>query len=358
MKRFRNLLPAIALGVASLMGLSPVRADEVVVASWGGSFQDAQRETTFKPFEQATKVKVVEATGPSLAKIRAMVQSGNTEWDVVNITPGDFLILAREGLLEKFDYDKFDKSVLKDIDPRVIHPYGIGNTFYSKVIAFNTRKIPAGSHPQSWADVWDTQKFPGPRILDAGNFVVPPIEYVLLADGVKPTDLYPLDLERAYRALDRIRPNVVKWSTTSAMPPQAIVDGEAVIGAATLGRVARLKEDGAPIDFDWNQGMIQFDYWAIPKGAKNYANAMKFIEFASRAEILAALCKIQPLGPVNKRAFEFMSVERAKTLPSYPENLEKQVFLKPEWWAEKNANGKTNLERNHELWNAWVAKAR
>jgi putative spermidine/putrescine transport system substrate-binding protein len=341
---------------STLFGLAPAFAEDkgqVVVASWGGSFQDVERETTFKPFEQATGIKLVEATGPSLAKIRLMVTSGNVEWDVVNITPGDFLVLAKNGLLEKFDYGRFDAAVLKDIDEHVIHPYGIGNSFYSKVIAYNTKKYSTDNHPRSWTEVWDVQKFPGPRIFDAGNFVVPPIEYVLLADGVPPDKLYPLDLDRAYKALSRIKPFVVKWSTTSAMPPQALTDGEAVIGAATLGRIADLKQKGAPVDFEWNQGLIQFDYWAIPKGAKNYNNALKFIEFASRPEVMAALCKTQLLGPVNKRAFEFMTPERAMLLPSYPDNLRKQIFLNPGWWAEVDTSGKSNLEKNQQRWSAW-----
>jgi putative spermidine/putrescine transport system substrate-binding protein len=328
----------------------------VVVSSWGGSFQEAQRDSIFKPFERETGIKVEEATGPQLAKIRAMVMSNNTEWDVVNVVPGDMLVLAKNGLLEKIDYDRMDKKMLADVDQRVIHPFGIGNTFYSKVIAFNTKAYQQSNHPKSWAEVWDTKRFPGPRVVDACNYVVPPIEYALLADGVPPDKLYPLDLERGYRSLSKIRPQVVKWATSAAMNVQALVDGEAQVGAATLGRIAQLKEQGAPVDFEWNQALIQFDYWAIPKGARNYANAVKFIEFASRPEPLAALAKRQPLGPVNRRSFEFLPTERARMLPSYPENLAKQVFLNAEWWATTDASGKSNIEKNNEMCNAWMLK--
>lgn len=356
--RRRQFLKSSAMAAgAALMSPAIARAQsagEVVVCSWGGAFQDAQRETCFQPFEAETGIKVVEATGPNLAKISAMVESGNTEWDVVNITPGDFKVLAKYGNLEPFDYGSWDQSLLGDIEERVIDPHGIGNTFYTKVLAFNTKTYTRESGPQNWADVWNVEKFPGPRILDAGNWVVPPIEYVLLGDGVPADQLYPLDFDRAYAALTRIKPYIVKWGTSSAMAPQGLNDGEAVIAAATLGRIAALKEAGAPVDFTWNQGLIQFDYWAVPKGAKNVTNAMKFVEFASRPEILAALCMKQPLGPVNRRAFEFMPAERAQILPSYPANLEKQVFLDPGWWAETDASGKSNIEKNNERWNEWI----
>lgn len=48
-----------------------------------------------------------------------------------------------------------------------------------------------------------------------------------------------------------------------------------------------------------------------------------------------------------------MPVERARLLPSYPENLQKQVALNAAWWALTDASGKSNVERNNEMWNAW-----
>lgn len=357
MLKSRRTFFCSAIALCLTLGAGPSTAQDkgqVVVASWGGSFQDAQRETMFKPFEEATGIKIIEATGPSMAKIKAMVESGNTEWDVSGMVPGDTLVLAENGYLEKIDYDNYFKGMLDNIDPRVVHPYGIGNFFYSKVIAYNTNAYSKDNHPRSWAEVWDVEKYPGPRMIDAGDWVVPPLEYALLADGVSADQLYPLDMERAYQSITKIKPHVSKFSTSSAMPPQALVDGEVSIAAATLGRIVRLKEDGAPVDFEWNQGLIQFDYWVIPKNAKNYENAMRFIEFATRPEIQAALVEIQPLGPVNMRAFEHLSDERARVLPSYPDNLKKQILLNAEFWSAKDASGKSNLEKNTELWNKFI----
>lgn len=349
--------PAIIVAGAVASGVGMAAAQDkgsVVVASWGGSFQDAQRETMFKPFEEETGIRIIEATGPSLAKIKAMVESGNTEWDVSGITPGDLLVLAREGLAEKIDYDNYLKGMMDDVVPEVVHPYGIGNFFYTKVIAYSEEAFEGDDHPRSWADVWDVEKFPGPRMIDAGDWVVPPLEYALLADGVLPEDLYPLDMERAYESIAKIKPHVVKFATASAMPPQALVDGEVVVAAATLGRIVKLMKDGAPLNFVWNQGLIQFDYWMVPKGAKNYENAMKFIEFATRPEIQAALVKIQPLGPVNLKAFEHLTEAEGRALPSHPENLKQQVILDAGFWASAASDGKSNIEKNQEMWNRFT----
>jgi putative spermidine/putrescine transport system substrate-binding protein len=345
-----------ALGAAVALGGPALGQDKghVVVTSYGGTYQDAAREAFFKPFEKATGIKVVEATGPALARMRAMVQSGSPEWDVIDMLPGDFLALARLNMLEKLDYDSFDKSVLAGFDPALRHSHGIGILYYSKVIAFNTKQYSRANGPKSWADVWNVAKFPGPRILDAGNTSVPPIEYALLADGVPPDKLYPLDFARAYRVLARIKPSVVKWTTTAAMQTEALTTGEAVIGPATLGRLQALKEGGAPVDFVWEQALIQYNYWAILKGSKNYKNAIKFIEFASRADSQAELAKRQVLGPMNRDAFKHLPAERARLLPSHPDNLKLAVHLNPAWWAEIDASGKSNIEKNNALWNAWI----
>ncbi|MGY4501662.1 putative spermidine/putrescine transport system substrate-binding protein [Bradyrhizobium sp. GM24.11] len=325
----------------------------VVVASFGGQYQDAQRKALFEPFEEATGIKVVEATGPSLAKLRAMSMSGNVEWDVSIFAPADFLVLAESNLLEKIDYNAIDNKIISRIDKRVVHPFGVGTFFYSNVIAFNTRRYPIGKHPRTWAQVWDVQKFPGPRVLPAATYVVRPNEFALVADGVPPQQVYPLDLDRSYQSLSRIKPHVVKWATTAAAAPQALVDGEADIVLASQGRIAQLKSGGAAVDFEWNQALFSSDYWTIPKGAKNVGNALKFIEFVLRPEPQAEFSKLFPNSPVNLDAISLLTPEQAQQLSAYPDNLKKQFWLDAKWWAQKT-HGKSNIDRNIEMWNAWV----
>ena len=166
----------------------------------------------------------------------------------------------------------------------------------------------------------------------------------------------PLDLERAYKALDRVRPHVVKWATTPAMPPQALVDGEAVIVQAPVNRIQALKEKGAPVDFVWDGALTSSICGRFPRARRTTRSAMAFIEFASRPEQLAALAKVQPLGPVNKKAFDLIAPERAKILPGHPDTLSKVVMINADWWAQKDASGKTNIEKNYEMWNKWILK--
>jgi putative spermidine/putrescine transport system substrate-binding protein len=70
---------------------------EVRVQSWGGAFQDAQREAYFMPFQELSGIKVVESEGPDPSKIKAMVDTGNVEQDVVQMDRSDIILLEKEG---------------------------------------------------------------------------------------------------------------------------------------------------------------------------------------------------------------------------------------------------------------------
>jgi putative spermidine/putrescine transport system substrate-binding protein len=54
----------------------------VRVCSYGGAFQDAQRRAYFEPFERLSGIKVIEVQGPDPAKVKAMVDTKNIEYDV------------------------------------------------------------------------------------------------------------------------------------------------------------------------------------------------------------------------------------------------------------------------------------
>lgn len=62
---------------------------QVVVCSYGGSFQDAQRKAFFEQFEKETGIKVIEANwSGEYSKLKAMVEAKNVQWDLVTVAEG------------------------------------------------------------------------------------------------------------------------------------------------------------------------------------------------------------------------------------------------------------------------------
>ncbi len=335
--------PAIVRAQTSIKGTGEVR-----VASLGGSFEDAQNRGVFQPFEtdSGIKVRLVAYSGPS--QVVAQERTGNIEWDAIVMSKGAMLSLLKQGYVEKIDYDRIEKEELAGIPKGLIHPYGVPNILFSRGICFNTKAIPVDRHPQSWAEVWDVKRFAGQRSLGAfSGSLTPDLEFALLADGVAMDKLYPLDIDRAFKSLDRIRPSVAKFWTTGAMSPQMLADGEISVGSAYINRIGDLIATGAPVAYDWNQANVQNNYWCILKNAKNYDNAMKLIAYATRAKAQAGFSTATLMGPANLRAFDLLSKDRARILPSSPENLPKQFIYNDEWWAD-------NRDIVQKRWDQWA----
>jgi putative spermidine/putrescine transport system substrate-binding protein len=160
------------------------------------------------------------------------------------------------------------------------------------------------------------------------------LEIALLADGVNLEDLYPLDVDRAFESLEKVKPHVVKWWALGAEGAQALADQEAVIGDIYNARATNLIKEGAPLEIVWNQGIMAMDGWMIVKSAPHLDAAQQFIAFASSAERQAEFAKQLPYGPVNTRAAEFLDEETLANLPTSPEHLPNMVVFDTEWWME------------------------
>ena len=315
----------------------------LVVTSWGGALQDALRKAIYEPFSRLTGCQIVEDTTDE-AKLRTMVESGRVEWDVVDVGTESVIPMGRLNLLEPLDYSKIDT---KDIFPELVLEHGIGYYYYSTCLAYRKDKFP-NKPPNSWADFWDVQGFPGVRAFQK-YAQWGPIEAALLADGVPIDQLYPLDIDRAFRSLDRIKPHIRVWWEAGAQPAQLLSDGEVDLTDAWIARIQFLIEQGSTVlGYTWNQGRLSSDSLVIPRGSKNVDVAHDFINFALRPEVQRAFAMIYPDGPANKRAFEALPPERVAVLPSAPQNKALQVYPDYQWWAD-------HLDEVVERFNAWVA---
>ena len=225
----------------------------------------AMREAFYAEFEKRYGIRVVTTSPVDAGKLKAMVESGNVEWTVTEIGPEEAMLAEKQGLLEPLDRKVIDLSDYPEHlqDRKFIMPKGV----YTTVLGYRKDAFPGGKGPQSWADFWDAKKFPGPRTLR--DSPVDNLEFALMADGVAPDKLYPLDIDRAFKKLDEIKPHISVWWKTGAQSAQLLVDKEAIMGSAWNGRYYVAIKNGAPLHIEWNQGMIKELAFVIPKGAKD-----------------------------------------------------------------------------------------
>ncbi|MFX7784760.1 extracellular solute-binding protein, partial [Acinetobacter baumannii] len=74
------------------------------------------------------------------------------------------------------------------------------------------------------------------------------LEAALIADGVPMDQLYPLDLDRAFKKLDQIKSHISLWWTTGAQSVDVIASGEVDMGVAWDSRVSASRLAGQPVE--------------------------------------------------------------------------------------------------------------
>ena len=325
-----------ALTVLGLMAMTtaPALAEgSISVMSFGGAYQEAQRKAVFETYTTTTGIKVDEQEyGGEIAKIAAMIESGNTTIDVVDVDAPTLLQGCDEGIFEKIDWDQIGPK--DDWLDGTTSECGVGTIVYSTSLAYNAAALSDG--PTVIADLFDTAKFPGKRGLwknPATN-----LEFALLADGVPADQVYevlstPEGLDRAFAKLDTIKGDIVWWEA-GAQAPQLLASGEVVMTTAWNGRIHNANKEGQDFKIVWDNQILDSNYWAIPKGAKDIAASMAFIKYAVEPEVLAGTTKYIPYGPVRASAAEFVTAEDAANLPTSPDNLTVALTLDNAFWAD------------------------
>ncbi|WP_407193163.1 ABC transporter substrate-binding protein [Bradyrhizobium sp. STM 3566] len=302
---------------------------EIRLASFGGATQDALQKAVFGPFEKATGIKVRAFPTADAAKLKAMVDTGNVEWDVMHASRGSIMNLMKNGdYFEKVDYSLVDESVKKEHG----FEYGLEFNLWAQVAAYRTDAF-KGASPKNWADFWDIEKFPGGRALTgAVGSNNPEMEFALMAAGVPAESVYPINVDKALESYSKIKQHVIKWWDTGAQPAQLLTDGEVVMTTVFSGRMEQLQKDGVPVAICWNQGLAKRDAWGVPKGAKNKINAMKFVAYSTMARPQARFALAGPFGTVNEGAIEYLPPQRLAMLPSAPEIKKQLVPYSYDWW--------------------------
>jgi len=304
---------------------------ELRVAGYGGTMQEAQMKGYYESFEKLSGIKVRPLPDANPPKVKAMVETGNVEWDLAQLSRGSIMNLMKTGdYFEKIDYSIIDDGV----DKEYRFEYGLEMLVWAQVLAYRADAF-KGAVPSGWADFWDTKKFPGERAMigtSAGGW--PELEFALMAAGVPADKLYPLDIDKGFASYDKIKKDVVKWWDTGAVPIQLLTDREVVMTTVWNGRMAALQAAGVPAAISWSEGLLKRDAWGIPKGAKNKGNAMKFAAYSTMAIPQARVALGIPYGSVNNKSNEYIPTERLSVLPSAPDIKSQLVNYNYDWWID------------------------
>ncbi len=346
------LLAPAALAAIPLAG-PRARAEElektVVILTTGGVFEQALKRNFFDPFTRATSVRVVPVAasdGDMMAKAAAMQAAGRVEWDIISPQYDDLENRS------KYLTDLGDCSAMPNVAaqgvPEACGRYGVLYVTGGQVLAYDPRAYP-DRKPLTWADFWDVKGFPGRRALPNTGNPWANIVNALSADGVEPGKLFPLDLDRAFRKLDEIKPHVAVWWRTGDQSQQLMRSGDVSMSLMWSGRAVATKREGVPLEWTYNQAVADFGAWAILKDAPHPKAARAFIDFyMTNPEAHAAFSREMGYMTPNRAAAALLSPEEKRLLVASPETYKQIIHLDAAWLEAHRAEG---LER----WNRWIS---
>ncbi|HTC11644.1 MAG TPA: ABC transporter substrate-binding protein [Acetobacteraceae bacterium] len=345
----RRLLQAamtVPLAAPLIWTRRAIAAQQLVVRTPGGVFDEVKKKTVYDPFREATGIEIVPAASTA-AKLLAMFKAGQVDIDVIDTGDDVLLDLEHAGALEPLPYKEFKYTNPDDIDPSVRSTYQVGSFVYAFVNGFNTTAFAVGKEPMNWEQFWDVKAFPGPRTLADMASGAPNLELALIADGVPVDKVYPIDIDRAFKSLSRIKASVPKFWDTGALSAQMLANKDAVLAVIWSTRVQVAADGGAKVAAQWAQNQVLAQAYGITKGTPKMAEGVKFIDYSLSPEVQARWLGAYKAIPVNQKAYPHTAPQLMDPATNVPWTKSKGFRNDIRWWSDNRAKVST-------YWNKWV----
>ena len=214
----------IMAAAALLLAAAPALARDLTVVGFGGGFQDNARKDIFAPYAAQTGQPLKDDVyNGEMARVYAMQKAGSVDWDVVMVEAPELERGCEDGVFARLDWSVIDRAKFV---PNSTSVCGAGAVGWGQALFYDTAKIPNG--PKTFVELWDTKRFPGKRLLRNGAKTT--LEVALMADGIAPSNVYPVlatreGQDRAFAKLDQIKPDLMFWRS-GAQPLQLVGSGD------------------------------------------------------------------------------------------------------------------------------------
>ena len=347
----RMTVMLLSAAVASVAIAGSAQARDFTIASWGGGYQDSQRKHFFKPFGDSKGIQVLEDTYlGGWAQFKAMQETGNRPWDVVQIETSELIRGCEEGLFVKLDWSRIGPK--SDYIAPAVSECGLGVVVVSQLVAWNPKNVKA--QPSTIADFFDIKKIPGKRGVRTDPKGT--LEFALMADGVDVKDVYKVmntkqGLDRAFAKLDTIKSSI-QWWEAGAQAPEWLISGDVVMSVAYNGRISKANKDGHGLKMLWQNNILYVDKWVIFKDSEHVDTGYEYLKFFSDPKREAAFTDDYTYGQPNKAAIGFIKPEVAAQLPA-GDNIKDALDTgrqdSIDFWLD-------NSDEIFERWTAWKAK--
>lgn len=285
-------------GAQKTPATSEGKPTQLVVSTWGLN-QDQYLKNVIEPFEKANNVKVVVEVGNNDERLAKLKNNPNSTVDVMYLAESFAQQGIEDGLFAKIDYSKVPnaKKVLPVSKKFVDAGYGPAYTLNRAAIVYNPSKVKGKI--TSWKDLWNADLKGKISIPDITTTFGPSMVFV---GGLKAgTDVKSDNGTAAFKALEALKPNVVKTYTKSSDLVTMFSTGEITVAVAADFVVASVKKAmPEAVYVDPTEGAyLNFNTINITKNSKNQEMATKFIDYVLSAEVESKTAALVGDSPIN-----------------------------------------------------------
>jgi len=301
MRSFLAPFFAAAIVVAGAGGAPNALAEEIVMATWGGTTGEIFQKNWVAPFEAATGIKVRMIYGSSASnKQQVAAQKDKPQIDLITMVSGDGLSAYQANLTEALDQKEItnlgssaDVAIRRAPDGKV---YGASLYFTVLGVLYRTDKV---TWPmESWADLWnpklkDKVGVPNPKYANAHFLAmmnqIAGGQLTDISPGIAKTKTLAGNAIVEYDSVPPLLTKLMQGEIWAA----PILDIAATRALAQADFPARfyVPKEGAP---------SSVDVIALVKNAPNSAAAKKFINFVLSEKAAGAACNDLIVTCVNK----------------------------------------------------------
>lgn len=307
--------------------LDGVKSKRFVIAGFGGTTQDVRTEVFLDPFAERTGVAVLQPTVDGSLGDDMLLGKTKAKWDMAHSSNWMALYAAKNG--EKPLVELPAGVPREDLVAADIRPYSI-QTFVTAYVAGSLK----GTFDKelTWADFYDTRKYPGKRIVPGPGYYEGVAEPALLADGVSPDELYPLDLERAAAKISSIWDDLVFYDSYPQIQ-QYLTGKSGAIASGPNGIIQGLQNKGVDTQVHWAANPITAaNCFFINPGAPNMDAAVAYAAWVTDAKRQAEFVTKTHYGPGFQAVFDALPADVQAGLPTNPKY--RPVPTSEQWLAD------------------------
>lgn len=299
------VLCAVAVTVTACSGASEGGNTEAggkqkLVLSTYGLSEDISAEEVYAPFEQEFNCQIVTETGGTNDRYTKLKADSETPIDVIELSQAMTAKGAEEGLFDAIDLSKIENAADLIGAARTLAEDGQGVPYTINSIGIMYDPEATGFEITSFDDLWKPEL--------AGKVSIPEITttfgpaMVYMASDHAGADIKSDNGEAAFKALEELKPNLVKTYTKSSDLINMFTSGE--VAAAVVG------DFGVPTIQAANPNLVyitpeetyaNFNTISITKNCKNKELAYEYLNYRLSPELQAKTGKALNEAPTNKK---------------------------------------------------------